>query len=463
MRGRTNIPNRKDPIINGDVENFVVAENNTIARGDFVSVVRNGTYRVLTDVNLIVMYKKLYDVVNKKAIIVARTENDIYYGLIIKYTSGGSEIINQVPLDNIFSTYAKFDFNIYNNILYFVNNVGTGHQSYGNVYSYAIVNDELVAQDVITLPNKPNDGIIGLAVFGTNQDIAIIHGTTALFRVYSKNSNNEYVYKLYDTDSVTNLTSNGFYFAGSGDNCVIIVGNSNQSGADGHHIVKFYNYSSSDATISKLEIVPSGMSFSDGYEAQIIGDVFYFVIDCKYSASGGSSYWFRPKVGIVDISLDNLMVKYFNEFSTINPSWYGWRIDYGDENTVIVHDISRYGTATYGYGVTGVIILTESEQGVYNAVVGEFKEINTPQDGGVAFMDGGELKIVAFTTSSSGSVSISAVGVVEYSFSVVGDEIVFGEPTNFVKSYDGKGYIGFAKTGGGAGDTVQIYVPVSST
>ena len=78
----------------------------------------------------------------------------------------------------------------------------------------------------------------------------------------------------------------------------------------------------------------------------------------------------------------------------------------------------------------------------------------------VGFMNDGEIKSVVFTSDySTTSGSVPSKGIIEYSFSVGENEILFGQPTNFVKAYDGKGSIGFAKTDGVAGDTVQIYVP----
>lgn len=57
----------------------------------------------------------------------------------------------------------------------------------------------------------------------------------------------------------------------------------------------------------------------------------------------------------------------------------------------------------------------------------------------------------------------SANGVVKYFGNI--DEtngFVIGEPTNYVQSYNGSFTVGFAKTGGTAGDTIQVYVPHNS-
>ena len=467
MRGRTNIPNRKDPIINGDVENFVVAENNTITRGDFVSIVRSTQYRKLNDVkNLNIVYKKTYDVVNKKALVVSLA-NSVFYATIFQCTSNGVVVLNQVALNINGTTNIKFDFNIDTNSLYYMYQVGSAHQEYNNVHKYSIVNDELVEQSTISLP-LPTDGMYGFAVFGVEENIAFVHGSSGgqSFRIYSKNSNNEYVQTLNDVSSVTNFSSNygGIRFVGSGDGCVIVVGYSTQSGSNGYHIVKFYNFSSANGTIDRLEIFASGSDFQSGFDAQVGDGVFYFTNNVKYSASSGSSYWYRPRIGIIDISSNNLTIKYFQEIATITPSWSGWCIDLVDDNTFVVQSFSRYGTATYGKGETGIVVVKENQQGAYTCIMQSFQEINLPSGGSVAFAINGGIKSVVFSVDQTYySPATYSNGIVEASFNIVGEDIVFGEPTNYVKAYDGVNAIGFAKIDGNAGDTIQVYVPVSNS
>lgn len=456
MRGRTNIPNRKDPIINGDVENFVVAQNNVITKGDFVSVVRESGYRTLSNVKYSVIYKRLYDVVNKKSVLVIKSDSGFYYAVVMQCTSGGVQIITQTPIDNVINTSVRFDFNTYNNTLYYTNNVGTSHQSYGVIYSYAIVNNEFVAQNAISLPNKPTDGIYALAVFGNNQDIAIIHGTSFYFRVYSK-VNDVYTYASLDVASITNPNSNNAVYAASGDNCAIVLGYSNQSGARGDHVVKFYNYSSTNATIEKLEVNTTRDAIYYSCDFEIVGDTFFYVGNVRYNASSSSAYWYKPFVAIFDISGNTLSAKFLEEFTTVTPSWSFWWIDYGDDNEFLIQSFSRYGTASYGVGMSGYIVLTEDNQGVFSFVVSQYQDLIVPQAGMISFTNNDEIKAIAFATDTSSSSGV--VGIVEYSLTVVDNEIVIGQPTNFVKAYDGKGSIGFAKTDGVAGDTIQIYVP----
>jgi hypothetical protein len=440
-----------------------VAENNVITKGDFVSVVRDTGYRTLTDSQYLVMYKKNYDVVNKKTLLVVYG-NNAFYAMVLQKTSDGVRIINQTLLNIVgidSSSFIKFDFNIHNNTLYYILPVASSSEHYCVIYGYKFINGEFVAQTPINLPNKPNDSIYGFSVFGSNEDIAIFHSnsnSSLYFRVYSKNSNDEYVYTLTDVNGITNFNfDQKVFFTASGDNCVILVARSNQSGSSGYHAVKFYNYSPTNATIDKLEINTNG-AFYDGFDAQVVGDKLYFVGDVKYSVSGsGSPYWYKPKVGIVDISSDNLILEYLNEFQTAKPSWSYWWVDYGDENNLLIQGFSGYKTATYGVGMSGYIVLTKDSQGVFTSLIAEYQDINNPQAGMTSFMDGDEIKVVDFTSGSPN------IGVVEYTLTVTENEILIGQPTNYVKAYDNKSAIGFAKTSGTAGDTIQVYVPVSST
>jgi len=456
MRGRTNIPNRKDPIINGDVENFVVAANNVITKGDFVSVVRNGDYRVLDELQYTVLYKKLYDVVNKKMVVVAKSSGGVFYAFLLKQNSSGSvEIIDSISLDTQNAVKCFFDFNVSTNSLYYKLNVPSGHSDYRNIHKYSIVNDEFVVQPNLVVPYTGN-APTGFAVFGVEENIAFTHSSNYSYFVVYSVVNNQYQKVVTDIS----IPKNAQYVM-SGDNCVIVIGEANNSGSI---IYKFYNFSltGSTGTISQTTLnFSNSINSAQTHDMQIVGNTLYLLINVQSNASSGSgSYWYRPIVGIFDLSENPMTVKFYNEFTTVTPSWCYWWIDYGDANNVIVHSVSRYETATYGYGVTGMIVLTKNEQDIFSFIVGEFQNITLTQNGVVGFMNDGEIKSVAFTSDYSSSTgTVSSKGVVEYSFLVDENEILFGQPTNFVKAYDGKGSIGFAKTDGVAGDTVQIYVP----
>lgn len=454
MRGRTNIPNRKDPIINGDVENFVVAANNTITKGDFVSVVRNGDYRVLNELQYTVLYKKLYDVVNKKMVVVAKSSGGVFYAFLMKQNSSGSvEIIDSISLDTQNAVKCFFDFNVSTNSLYYKLNVSTNHSDYRNIHKYSIVNDEFVVQPNLVIPLTGNP-LTGFAVFGVEENFAYTHSSSySYFAVYSV-VNNQYQ-KVVNDITIPKTAQ----YVMSGDNCVIVIGEANNSGSI---IYKFYNFSltGSTGTISQTTLNFSNtINSAETNDMQIVGNTLYLLINVRSNASSSSIYWYRPIVGIFDLSGNPMTVKFYNNFTTVTPSWCHWWIDYGDANNVIIHSVSNYGTATYGYGVTGMIVLTKNEQDLFSFIVGEFQNISLTQNGMIGFMDNGEIKSVVFTSDySTTSGAVPSRGVIEYSFSVGENEILFGQPTNFVKAYDGSS-IGFAKTDGVAGDTVQIYVP----
>lgn len=437
MRGKTNIPNRKEPIINGDVRNFVVAQNNTIAKGDFVSVVRDGTYRTLSNISSAYVYKKLYDTVNKKMLVVMQS-SEVYYAMILHYTSIGVEVLNQVVLNGVPTI---FDFNISTNSLYYVTTTGTQV-----IHKYSIVNDEIVEQTGIPFTLFTTDTVVGIAVFGNDEHIAFAHTTTSgnwsYVRVCSK-ENGSYQVKITDEQIGYQCS-----YIGSGTNCVVCIARNVNSNAT-KWLYKFSNYSAQSQTIDKdsMSINTTILCETSNHsDIQIVGNVLYYAAGERQTYSS-YTYYYRPSFGKVNFSTMTVEVEKRYTNNTY-ASWGLWSVNYFDEDNFVITSV---GGANNSIGGTIVIFVTQSEQGVFDIVEAKFEGI-TYGGGSGAFLDNEDLKVISYTTN----------GILEYSFVVNELGIFFGEPTNYVKEYDSSYAIGFAKTGGTAGDTIQVYVPHNS-
>lgn len=435
MRGKTNIPNRKDPIINGDVRNFIVAQNNTIAKGDFVSVVRDSTYRTLSNVSSTYVYKKLYDTVNKKMLVVMQSSN-VYYAMILHYTSIGVEVLNQVVLNGVPTI---FDFNISTNSLYYVTTTGTQV-----IHKYSIVNDEIIEQTDIPFTLFTTDTVIGIAVFGNDEHIAFVHRSSSVddmgyIRICSEMNGS---YQLVVTDTQVGYEC---IYTGSGSDCIVCIARETSSSSIAW-LYKFSNYSVQSQTINKDSMSINNTILEASYsvyDIQIIGNSLYYVAGERQTLSS-YRYYYRPSFGKVNFL--TMTVEFETRYTTNDyASWSVWDVNYFDEDTFIITSV---GGVNSSIGGTIIFIVTESEQGVFNVAEAKFTEI-TYGGGSGAFFEDNDLKIVSYTSN----------GVLEYSFIVNSLGIFYGEPTNYVKEYDSMYAIGFAKTSGTAGDTIQVYVP----
>ena len=89
MIGRTNVPQRKSPTINGDIANFTVANGNTISVGDFVS------YKLMEEIKT--FNNNTY---NKDFVLPYDEENDKYVVCLKGGTGNTEKLIQLVQVVN---------------------------------------------------------------------------------------------------------------------------------------------------------------------------------------------------------------------------------------------------------------------------------------------------------------------------------------------------------------------------
>lgn len=430
MRGKTNIPPRLKPVINGDVENFVVASGNTIAKGDFVSYVLNNQYTQFDSRNMTLQYKYEYDEVNHKFFLAFTVTNASPVIMLVQVVNGGLVVLDSVEAENVvYFGGACID----GNYLYVCQ--APSSISYGAkdviVKKYEIVNDEIVyLQDytnTITISGSGYSGVVkGIVIKGSKVYFGVRYtsSSNASVRLYYGELGEEIPYNKYvDLSSVGNKNAEVTRFVPYVDGNYIIIAST--------LFYSNYLYSSIAAIDTTLQTITSNDIVEESVSGRITGCDKY---GSKIFCTSDSAILITEFVNGVFTTL------YSEQYVNYKSSIIG-RVSQ-DKFVVIFTNASKTRTFTIG----------ETIQTVDNSL----NSIVSENEGSLHYI------LSDFTTNILLECS-NANGVVEYFGSI--DEtngFVIGEPTNYVQSYNGSFTVGFAKTGGTAGDTIQVYVPHNS-
>lgn len=426
MRGKTNVPPRLKPVINGDVRNFVVASGNTIAKGDFVSYVLNSQYTPFDSRTMTLVYKEEYDNVNHKYVLVFDVANSSPIIMLIQVSQGDLVVLDNytVELSEGNGIHGAFVDGSYIYICDAPSSVSMGAKTV-IAKKFEIVNDAVTfVQDysqTITVSGSSYSGIvIGLAVKGSKVYIAVDYinssGSTgsSSVRIFYGELGDDIPYNQYISSS------------GGGTKNSIVICTPYSFGTKLVFVDMVSGYGGritivdpTDNTIVNVESV-AGFSVCDRFDSKI----------CLASST----------VAFYEIVNDEIVTLYNNSFVNYNSLMAVGRIE---ENKFVVLFTNPQKTLLFDFGET--VQVTENSLNVIATPKESFNCILSDYNGHV-LLD-----------------CTNAYGVVKYFGNV--DEtngFVIGEPTNYVQSYNGSFTVGFAKTGGTAGDTIQVYVPHNS-
>jgi hypothetical protein len=431
MRGKTNIPPRLKPVINGDVRNFVVANGNTIAKGDFVSYVLNSQYSQFDSRKMTLEYKYEYDSVNHKFLLAFTTSASYSTAIImlVQVTQGDVVVLDSetVEFASTFSGGCLDGNNVY------VSGVQSQTVSGVNlsVSKYEIVNYEITfVQNYsvtisVSLSGSAYAYAKGIFVKGTKIYLGLVYRTSSVgsnYRVYYGDLSDEATYNQYisriSTQYSYSVTVNDLKFVGYvfGNYVVFIVAFQNASKFDVFAV---------DTTTQT--VINSSVSYSE----RLVGyDIFNSMV-CVVTTS---------RIIFANFSEGVFTVLYNEQVSNSGDSSVVGRIA---QDKFVVCGSTK--TRTFEFG--------ETIQYVDN-ILNSFVQFN-----------GFTLNhILSDYTTNIALVCSNTNGVVKYYGSETEENgFVVGEPTNYVQSYDGGFTVGFAKIGGNAGDTIQVYVPHTSS
>lgn len=430
MRGRTNIPPRKQPVINGIVQSFTVASGNTIEKGDFVKyhlsdVTRAFDERNITDVNV---YN--YDVANNKYIVVGYDgTNYVFVIYLVQTSSSGVSVLDSVVTTDVgTSTKEGYPPFIEGGNVYFLSSVSSGDVESSDAICvlkhYLVTNDEFVEQNDISF-SISKTYLTGLSSARYVYPIGAVVKNNVLF-VF--------------------INSTG-YLSGNGTRYPLYVLQYSIS----QGVVAYQNSIRLTSWLQALLTVSPTRCFCYG-DRIVIGcrvDAFAFSFDSTtglYVFDGTYCGASSNTQNIQKVVCDGRYLFVYG--NSISSKVY----DLNQSGFVALHTISQSGTF-YALGYVDV--------GKFIARIGNDYVVYVVGATLTSFSKTLNLIPISFIPYDGETSYYLKSGVV-YGRIVIdfdNEGIEIGIFDGSVEEYDGSGAIGFAKTGGIGGSTIQVYTP----
>lgn len=418
--------------INGTVKEYVVNTGETIAKGDFVSIVSSGSLSVsspstlvsgaltgdnsltinISDNKFLIIYNKndnkLYaKVVNYTTAFDNNTETNIFNGLCTSLhaekMSNGDIILSFVDSSNHYCYMCKLHIN--GNSVEVSITATTILTEYADYFLFALLTDSLA---VATKINTAGPCKIAVVVSISESSISVLNDSTSR----SAYVNSVYIFKTDDTKAClvigeTNNSNNTTYAIttnGSSNPTLIITGSQNKD--------------------NKMSVF-NGCRLNNK-SAVIVG-----------SSQRSSSYLYMSFISILSnnevgvsfpqkLNNDSLAVSGLTTVSITSISLM-------DNDLLLI----GYKQTSGNYGRLCVVDLKNN--GVFDAIT--FNNANTDRFS-VARLNSTEGIVFYHNTSTAN-----------------GEVRIVTLPTTYVKPYDGTGILGVAKSGGSVGETIKVYVP----
>lgn len=426
MRGRTNVTQRRQPTINGQVQQFVVENGNTIAKGDFVSVVL-GNEVTQVNANEIPKRKFVVDKTNGKYIVCSLSMAYLIQCVgdqltILDSLSIVDNIVYRPTYDAVLNKFTLWngsdwcEYTITNDEFVFVKNFTTFTCLKGS-------NERVEKGDVLAIVPL-TDGYF----FFFNADLST---TTKYKYLYCAITDLQVTTRIYKTDPFSYQSlQNGCAIAKTENGNIFLLTNTYYSS---HYAYLYYFYINGVNT-TRTQIKNNSSSFSISYDFFFNGSntlclkdgVYYFYLD------EGTRY------KQLDLQIYHSETSSLSPFETINfidddkllNIWGNTR----DGSHFDVYELDE-DLETFTKVQSNTDVSNERNLGLFvKTTTGLYLMFKSPTDNYWGFR------------------------VLNYSNGMY----QFGTPTNKVRSYDGASAIGFAAGGGNAGASIPVYIPLSS-
>ncbi len=430
MRGKTNIPPRKQPVINGETNNFVVAAGNTITKGDFVSYVLENDYSQFDARTMRLMYKYEYDEVNHKFVLAFSVVGASPILMLVQITQGSLVVLDSVTIESTNGFRGAYcdGTNIYTCDC--VDDFSSTTASVV-VAKYQISNDEIEFVQNYTQSlavASARHMVTAIAVVGTKLYLfcrVVVSSTSYSLRAYYTELGVDFSGSNYIDKSTVGVGIFTTFLYVKGTNIVCVNG-INGTSSSGTFRVYLYLYDTLTNTSSGVT------SYDDTLRA------------CDF---------FGERLCIVS----KTKIKFFEYSNGAFTSIYD-ATQSSNISVAVVGRISQdeYVVLSLGGKTTlfelGDTIMTK--ENTLNSIVSAYSYSSYAPSVQYILSD--------FTTHILLECSASD-GVVKYYGGLDENQgFVLGEPTNYVQEYNGGYTVGFAKTSGTGGDTIQVYTPLSS-
>lgn len=441
MRGRTNIPPRQEPVINGQTRNFVVESGNTIAKGDFVSYVLNKSYANFDSRDITLVYKNEYDETNHKFVLVYKVKNGNPIAMLVQIINGDITVLNTVSLsitNSLLNAYMD------GTSLYIVDSPETVTSLSVNILTsrYDITNNALVFNQTYT--NSIYAEQSNTTIYPTN---VAVKGTT-IFLTYAE-------YYAPSSSKVLYLKVRIGTLGGSMGSTIVELKRYSVTSSAHTKESASYTVGNNVVIIASLNEFTAITTFST--TAQIDVETFDFHLICA-DRFGSKFAIFTHTVNTSNTTYTrfvdcdnsgNLSVLFGELLASTNYKGYLFHGRVGQ---------NRYAAMVYSKSGSVVTVTTKTY------TIGSTITYVTNTDNVVIDPESTSLQCILsdYTTNvllEKGSVLSGVNSVVKYYGSDVEIGFIIGQPSSYVRSYAGGYTVGFAATGGTAGQTIAVYTP----
>lgn len=472
MRGRTNIPPRPNVIINGDLNDFVVANNSSIDIGDFVEIERTKGYQAIGDT--VLNFAVHADISDTLKIIVYTNTTSTTYDFkvsLIDVSTGTAKILDTY---DFVRTNARnkggTDYAIRSTSVLVLDDgtivCGTSAVYSGDplVVRLSVVDSKLVEvgrfTSVGSIPGVNNGGLIKLS----NSRFALVHSKRMSIFSYTSTA----ITFIKELQAPTyNSYCSAFGGATSDGRVILVTYNGDDETYQQHYYFELLKIDTSN-NISLLGYVDTNWnkSLTDSYSYAIqyampLANDGVIVFSRKYIGSGST-----PKTcTLMSILFDasniymGTTTTFGNIFRDVYPSVTSLTEEYCRmyriANNTFVTAVQT--GATYMYGIvnvdsTGFSLLTNALTFICQANV-----LTYPVTDMVVLFSDDYLYLIGRGYVNSNA----SLNQLKLKYTPSDSYIEIGEDTVYVRKYTGGKAIGFAKTGGNAGQIVKIYTPVT--
>lgn len=462
MRGRTNVTQRSGTVpVNGQVKQYEVATGNTIAAGDFVTAITESVETNIASLNSVSsstsdysgqVYQREIGEISGKKVFYFYAHNNRYFSIflfVIKDVNGDVISVlnyNPVRIDNYIGPACV----IGNYII--LSDYYDSLSSNNKGLKVLKLSDDLQTYEIVQ--NFKDDYTLGLfGVFKiSDSKIITIYYTNSTFKGFALYSFNNGQLTLLQYSANSSIPGAGY------DDCYGILSD------DGNSIYVTFVYSSklycATAKINENSIESSNVS-NTGIDVTSLtltkicklSENIYFCLGnydslnvIMFSISDNGNFGLKNVSSLTDLNESNLSAKYSVLTSNGDGSYFvlyivsngsslrACKISFSNDSVNI--DI-KYGS------------LNSNSYKYYNSYL-------VDKCGDKYFIR----YVQKYGNGSSGTKNSSVYFITEMKATTTGETIDLGGGLK-VSSYNGKS-IGFAKTGGTAGQTIQVYVPNES-
>lgn len=474
MRGRTNVPPRPEAIVNGKLNDFVVANNSSIDVGDFVEIERTKGYQAIGDTVLnFAVHADISDTL--KVVSYTNTTSTTYDFRVslIDISTGTARILDTYVFTRPNARInGGTDYAIRSTSVIVLDDssivCGTSRFYSGDpmVVRLKVVDNKFVVSEEFVAKNSIRGVDNGSLVKLSEKRFALVCGLRIVVFTYTSSSIT-YVKDITASAYTFNKYASAFAGATSDGRIILMTYNGDDAEYQQSYFFELLKLDTSN-NLSLLGYVDTDWSknLTDSYSYTIqyampLANDGVIVFSRKYIGSGSASKIYTLMSILFDAS--NISIGMTTTFGSIFREVYPSITSLTEEyckmyriaNNTFVTAVRTGNTCMYGVvnvDSTGFSLLTNALTFVHQTNV-----LTYPVTDMIALFSDDYLYLIGRGYVNSNA----SLNQLKLKYTPSDNYIEIGEDTVYVRKYTGGKAIGFAKTGGNAGQVVKIYTPAT--